>query len=97
MAELSTQDHTGTSNQGVSIAASILDLTECIGKPNAYSVESGEEWTCETEDGEVFTIYLDDQVGRPGKTEFVRFNIGSHDKYISMRAKDELIELLSLK
>ena len=90
----------GTSFHDVTITTSINDLTRLLGEPT-YEDNSGEdkvnvEWICETEKGEVVTIYDWKEYRSIGKDEVIEFHLGGHRKIHTLDAKDELIQLLWL-
>lgn len=95
MAELSTQDPTGTRGQGVRLTTTVYELENAIGPFNAFTHETGNDWVCETADGDVFTIYAWNVIGGIGKYELIEWRIGAHTKYVSLTAKEELISLIN--
>jgi len=97
MAKLSKRSADGTSFHGVEIRTSVNQLKKLLGNPqcedNSGYDKVNFDWTCETEDGDVFTIY-DWKEYRPlGKNEMIDFHIGSHKGYVSTFAKKELQKL----
>lgn len=90
----------GTSFHDVTITTTINELTRLLGEPT-YEDNSGEdkvnvEWICETEKGEVVTIYDWKEYRSIGKDETIEFHLGGHRKIHTLDAKDELIQLLWL-
>ena len=88
----------GTSFHDVVIKASVNDLISILGEPS-YQNNTGDdkvnfEWDCETEDGDVFTIYDWKEYRPVGKDEVIEFHIGAHSKSVSNVAFDELIDAL---
>jgi hypothetical protein len=87
----------GTSFHGVTIRATVEQLTNAFGEPDDNN--TGEDkvnfvWDMETEEGEVFTIY-DWKEGRPLRLdEYVIWHIGAKDKSTSNTAEDELLKKL---
>jgi hypothetical protein len=97
MAKKTYKDTDGTSFHGVTIRATVEQLTNAFGEPDDNN--TGEDkvnfvWDMETEDGEVFCIY-DWKEGRPLKLdEYVVWHIGSKDKSTSNTAEDEILKKL---
>ena len=97
MAKKTYQSTDGTSFHGVTIRASVDQLTKAFGEP--YDSNTGEdkvnfEWEMETDEGEVFTIY-DWKYYRPlSSDEIVTWNIGAMSKSVSNDAERELIKAL---
>ncbi len=97
MAKKTYKDTDGTSFHGVTIRATVEQLTNAFGEPDDNN--TGEDkvnfvWDMETEDGEVFTIY-DWKEGRPLKLdEYVVWHIGAKDKSTSNTAEDEILKKL---
>ena len=94
MAELSTKNPFGTSFQGIKMIATIEFLESAIGCTNSYTKETGNDWVCETADGDVFTIYQWNNIGIPEKNEPVEWHIGAHSSYVALTAKDEITQLI---
>lgn len=84
----------GTSFHGVTIRSTINILTDALGHAH-YFQNTGEdkvnvEWICETENGDVVTIY-DWKEGRTiGVDEEVEFHLGGHNKLSTIEGKAEL-------
>jgi hypothetical protein len=95
MARLSDISTVGTAFHGVTITSSIEELELVLGKRNELNKETGKDWRCETEMGDVFTIYAWDVIGEPRHDEKVVFHIGAHSSYASRCAVDEIIELIN--
>ena len=87
----------GTSFHDVVIKASVNHLISVLGEPS-YQNNTGDdkvnfEWDCETEDGDVFTIY-DWKEYRPiSKDEQIEWHIGGNSGYQTSIAAEE-VELL---
>lgn len=98
MAKKTYQSTDGTSFHGITIRASVEQLTKAFGDPSIVD-NTGEdkvnyEWEMETDEGEVFTIY-DWKYYRPLKSdEIVTWNIGSKSKSVSWDAENEIIKAL---
>jgi hypothetical protein len=97
MAKKTYQDTDGTSFHGVTIRATVDQLTKAFGEP--YDNNSGDdkvnfEWDMETDEGNVFTIY-DWKVGRPlSIDEPVEWHIGAHSRSIASDASYEILREL---
>lgn len=87
----------GTSFHDITISCSLNDLIKILGKPQ-YSYDSGDkvnfEWICETDNGDIFTIYDYKEYRLISKTETIEWHIGAHNKLIAIQAKIELNEML---
>ncbi len=98
MAKKTYQSTDGTSFHGVTIRASVDQLTKAFGDPTIVD-NTGEdkvnfEWEMETDEGEVFTIY-DWKYYRPLRSdESVEWNIGSKSESISREARGEINKAL---
>jgi len=88
----------GTSFHDVTITASINDLTRLLGEPTYVGDFSEDkvtvEWICETQEGEVVTIYDWKEYRSIGKDEKIEFHLGGHSKMHTLDAKDEIIDNL---
>jgi len=98
MAKKTYQSTDGTSFHGVTIRASVDQLTKAFGDPTIVD-NTGEdkvnyEWDMETDEGEVFCIY-DWKYYRPLRSdESVEWNIGSRSESISREARGEINKAL---
>jgi bacillopeptidase F (M6 metalloprotease family) len=97
MAKKTEKSADGTSFHGTVINSTINELTRSIGEPqyDAGRYASGfdktaVEWTCETKDGDVFTIY-DWKEGLSNEDDIIEFHIGGHSEEITKRALEELL------
>ena len=97
MAKLSNRSADGTSFYGVQIRTSVNRLKNLLGDPqwedNSGYDKVNFDWTCQTSDGDVFTIYDWKEYRSLGEDEMIDFHIGSHKGYVSNQAKQELIKL----
>jgi len=97
MAKKTYQITDGTSFYGITIRASVDQLTKAFGEPENNN--TGEDkvnfvWDMETDEGEVFTIY-DWKEYRPlGRDEFVTWHIGAKSKSDSNVAEREILKAL---
>lgn len=99
MAKFTKQSANGTSFHGVVFSATPQKLIDLF--PNSfYNQNDGEDksnfdFTLETEDGNVFTIY-DWKEYRPLKmNEIIQWHIGGFDEQTCLQAKAEVLELLN--
>ena len=95
MAKVTYKDVSGTSFHGTTITTTVVELKELFGNP--YDNNTGEDkvnfvWDCETEDGDVFTIYDWKEYRALYEDEIVKFHIGALSKEISEQAKQEINE-----
>ena len=84
----------GTSFFGVTIRSTINILTDALGHPQHYQ-NTGEdkvnvEWICETENGNVVTIYDWREHRTIGVDEEIEFHLGGHNKIDTIEGKIEL-------
>ena len=98
MAKKTYQSTDGTSFHGVTIRASVEQLTKAFGDPtivdNTGDDKVNYEWDMETDEGEVFAIY-DWKYYRPLRSdEIVTWNIGAMSKSVSNDAERELLKAL---
>ena len=86
-----------TSFHGTVINSIINELTRSIGEPqyDAGRDDCGfdkiTEWTCETKDGDVFTIYDWKEDRLFDEDDIIEFHIGGHSEEITKRALEELL------
>ena len=84
-----TKSTEGTSYQGISIVCTLDSLIEVVGEP-IVTEDGNVIWDCETEDGDVFTIYnLDEE----DLEQEMIFRIGSFKKSVAIQAKEEIESL----
>ena len=99
MAKKSNQDPSGTSFFNDMIQASVTDLRKMFGEPdddnNTGDDKVNFEWICETEAGDVFTIY-DWKHYRPlGDNELVSWHIGGNGSRVTGQAVNEIESLFN--
>ena len=98
MAKLTTKSSGMTSFYDTTITTTLSKLIMALGEPQ-YLGNDGQDKTnvdyeCETENGDVFTIY-DWKEYRPiGMNETIEFHIGGMSRNITEQAKRELISLM---
>jgi hypothetical protein len=98
MAKLSDQNLNGTSFHDSVIYASVNELIEILGEPQYQSNDGQDkvnfEWDCETEEGDVFTIYDWKEYRTISKDEEIEWHIGGHSKGITTVAASEIESML---
>jgi hypothetical protein len=98
MAKLTEQSANGTSFHDSVIKTTVNKLVEAIGEPqyedNTGSDKTNFDWICETEDGDVFTIYDWKEYRSIHGEELIDFHIGGDNKIVTEKAKRELLEIL---
>ena len=97
MAKLSNQNISGTSFHNSTIMASVNELIAALGEPQYQSNDGQDkvnfEWDCETEDGDVFTIYDWKEYRAISTDEQIEWHIGGNSGYQTSIAAEE-VELL---
>ena len=92
--ETMTDNARYTSYHGTKVKASYTQLSLAFGDAEYIGDEKvSYQWICETDDGRPFTIY-DWREGRFNDEKVIEWHIGSHDRYSSLVAKDEVTEEL---
>lgn len=94
-----TQRINGTSFHQVTIEATVDELITILGEP-AYNANNGSdktnyEWEMETSQGQPFSVYDWKEYRVLPKYEVIQWHIGSHDKYSSLIAQDEIQDALN--
>jgi hypothetical protein len=79
---LSNKNISGTSFHGQTIKATYNELVEALGGPPQYTNgdKSNYDWTCETNDGTVFTVYDWKEYRKFGDDETIEWHIGSYSE-----------------
>ena len=94
MAKLSNKESNGTSYHGIDIKSTLNLLRKVLGEPqyihNTGDDRTNVDYVCETEDGDVFTIYDWKEYRKIGDDEVINFHIGAHTDRIAFNAKQEL-------
>ena len=98
MAKKTYKNVDGTSFHGVTIRATVEQLTNAFGEPDNNN--TGEDkvnfvWDMETEEGDVFTTYDWKEYRSLNLDEVIEWHIGANSKMISLNAKDEITRELS--
>lgn len=98
MAVITNKSANGTSFWGVTIDSTVNELTQAIGHPpHKHGSDDGKvnyEWVLETSAGDVFTIYDWKEYRYLSKDRIIEWHIGSHDKLSSIRAAEEIRQLI---
>ena len=98
MAKLTNSSTTGTSFHGQVFSSTVSELKEKLGEPQFSQNDGADkvnfEWECETEEGDVFTIYDWKEYREIDETETIHFHIGSLGAGVSNKALEELKQLL---
>ena len=98
MAKKTYQSTDGTSFHGVTIRASVDQLTKAFGDPtivyNTGEDKVNYEWDMETDEGKVFCIYGWKYYRPLRSDESVEWNIGAMSKSVSYDAERELRKAL---
>jgi hypothetical protein len=97
MAKSTNQSTSGTSFHNSVINASVNELIAVLGEPHYQSNDGQDkvnfEWDCETEDGDVFTIYDWKEYRSISKDESIEWHIGGNSGFVTSTAVEE-VELL---
>lgn len=94
-----TEKHAGgTSFHDTVLKCSVNDLIAILGEPTIED-NTGEdkvnfEWICETEAGDVFTIYDWKEYRRISKEETIEWHIGGMSRQVTDRALTEILHLV---
>lgn len=98
MVKKTSRTISGTSFHGTIIEATPKQLIEVLGNPNHFYNDGQDkvniEWDCETEDGEIFTIYDWKEYRILGMDEYVQFHIGGFDRNTTDKARVLLYKAL---
>lgn len=98
MARKTTKSASGTSFHDTVLSASVNDLIAILGEPTIED-NTGEdkvnfEWICETEAGDVFTIYDWKEYRRISREETIEWHIGGMNRQVTDRALSEILHLV---
>jgi len=88
----------GTSFHDTTIKCSTSTLRKVLGEPEC-EVNDGEdkvnfEWTLETDNGDVFTVYDWKEYRILNENEMIEWHIGGHNREVTEQAKSEIIEVI---
>jgi hypothetical protein len=89
----------GTSFHDDVFNASVADLRKILGEPN-FEENTGEDkvnfdWTMETEDGEVFTVYDWKEYRTLDEHEIIEWHIGGRSGIVTGKALNEIAGALN--
>jgi hypothetical protein len=97
MAKLSNKNG-GGSFHDTTIRTTVNKLSNALGEAqcidNSGDDKTNFDWNCETEDGDVFTIYDWKEYRSIRPDEMIEFHIGGKNRSITEKAKRELLEML---
>ena len=99
MTKLTSKSTGGTSFYDTTIKTTLAKLIKVLGEPQCFQNDGEDkvnvDFECETESGDVFTIY-DWKEYRPIEmNETIEFHIGGHNVEVTKQAKRELLSLLN--
>jgi len=98
MIKLTDKSANSTSFHDTVIRTTVSKLRKAIGDPqgdyNNGDDKTNFDWTCETSDGEVFTIYDWKEYRKISEDEVIEFHIGGRNGIVTEKAKRELLEVL---
>jgi hypothetical protein len=98
MAKLTNKSVGGTSFHNTTITTTLSKLIMALGEPqhlqNDGSDKTNVDYDCETENGDVFTIYDWKEYRSIRMDETIEFHIGGMSKSITEQAKKELLSLM---
>ncbi len=88
-----TKSANGTSFYQTVIKATIEELTKVLGEPETGGIEDKvtHEWTAETEDGDVFTVYDWKEYREFEPGEKIEWHIGGKSWTVTEQARIELL------
>jgi hypothetical protein len=96
--KLTDKSPSGTSFHGHTIEASYNQLVDVLGKPqseqNDGSDKTNFDWTCETEEGVLFTVYDWKEYRKIKPNERIEWHIGAKNQAASYHAFLQLIQLI---
>lgn len=89
----------GTSYHSHTVVCTPHELKQILGEPT-HDTNTGEdkvnlEWICQTEDGQVFTIYDWKEYHSLNDNEEIEWHIGGKSSKVTRKAQSELIEMLN--
>lgn len=88
----------GTSFYETTINCSVATLRKVLGEPE-YNRNDGEdkinfEWTMETNDGDVFTVYDWKEYRSLNESDMIEWHIGGYNRTTTEQAKSEIREAI---
>ena len=98
MVKLTTKSAGMTSFYDTTIKTTLSKLIMALGEPQCFNNDGQDknnvDFECETENGDVFTIYDWKEYRSIGMNETIEFHIGGMSRRITEQAKWELINLM---
>ena len=98
MAKLTNRSSNGTWFHDTVIKTTVNKLTKALGEAQIIGNDGKDkvnfDWTCETENGDIFTIYDWKEYRVLDLDEVIEFHIGSKSKTVDEEAIKELLEIL---
>ena len=98
MAKLTNRSSNGTSFHDTVIKTTVNKLTKALGKAQIIGNDGKDkvnfDWTCETKNGDIFTIYDWKEYRVLDLDEEIEFHIGGKNRTVTEEAKEELLEIL---
>jgi len=89
----------GTSFHDTTFTASVADLRKILGEPQCEQNDGRDkcnfDWTMETEDGTIFTVYYWKEYRRLEEDENIEWHIGGHSGADTEKALEEIEEALA--
>ena len=101
MAKLSNMSAAGTSFHGTTIIATPNQLIDILGEPqfgdNSGQDKTNFDWVCETDDGNVFTVYDWKEYKPLNMDSYYSFHIGAESGLVSLKALTEIRKMFIVK
>jgi hypothetical protein len=89
----------GTSFHDTTFIATVADLRKILGEPQCEQNDGQDkcnfDWTMETEDGTVFTVYDWKEYRKLKEDEDIEWHVGGHSGLDTMKALEEIEEALA--
>jgi hypothetical protein len=89
----------GTSFHDMTFTATVADLRKILGEPQCEQNDGQDkcnfDWTMETEDGTVFTVYDWKEYRKLKEDEDIEWHVGGHSGLDTMKALEEIEEALA--
>jgi hypothetical protein len=98
MAKLTNRSSNRTSFHDTVIKTTVNKLTKALGEAQIIGNDGKDkvnfDWTCETKEGKIFTIYDWKEYRSIDLDEVIDFHIGGENRTVTEEAKEELLEIL---
>jgi hypothetical protein len=97
--KLTTKGADGTSFHDTTINCSVSTLKKVLGEPQ-YECNDGSDkvnfdWTMETDEGDVFTVYDWKEYRSLNENEMIEWHIGGMSKQVTEQARREIREVIA--